>query len=98
MPAPHSIPDIPHILAKAAAILREEGATEVYVFGSFSRGDIRPESDIDFAVAGLASDRVIPAMGRVRELTDRMVDIIQMEREQVFIRYLQSTGELRRVA
>ncbi len=97
-PIPHIPPDIPHILAKAAAILREEGATEVYVFGSFSRGDIRPDSDLDLAVTGLASTRIIPAMTRLLREVGRMSDLIQIEREPVFIRYLSSTGELRRVA
>ncbi len=95
MPAPDSIPEI---LAKAAAILREEGATEVYVFGSFARGDIRPDSDLDLAVAGLDSTRIIPAMGRICREVGRMSDLIQIEREPVFIRYLRSAGELRRVA
>jgi predicted nucleotidyltransferase len=89
---------ISEVIAKAAAILREEGATEVYVFGSFARGDVRPDSDMDFAVMGLSSARIIPAMGRLWDACGRMTDIIQVEREPVFIRYLNSTGELRRVA
>jgi predicted nucleotidyltransferase len=97
MPAPESLP-IPEVLAKAAAILRDEGATEVYVFGSFARGDVRPDSDLDLAVAGLASARIIPAMGRLWDACGRMTDIIQIEREPVFVRYLRSTGEWRRVA
>jgi predicted nucleotidyltransferase len=86
------------LLAKAAAILRDEGALEVYAFGSFARGDAGPHSDIDLAVVGLAPERIIPAMGRVRVQTGRSADIIQIELEPVFVRYLKSTGELRRVA
>ena len=89
---------IAELLASVGAILREEGAAEVYVFGSFARGDVRPDSDIDLAVVGLASDRIIPAMGRVREVTGRMADILQVEGQHAFVRYLRSTGELRRVA
>ncbi len=92
------ISDIHPLLAKAAAILRDEGAVEVYAFGSFARGDAGPGSDIDLAVAGLATERIIPAMGRVRVETGRSVDIIQVEQDPVFVRYLRSTGELRRVA
>lgn len=86
------------LLARAAAILCEEGATEVYVFGSFARGDSRPESDLDLAVVGLASGRVITAMSRLLRETGHMPDLIQIEREPVFVRYLKSVGELRRVA
>jgi predicted nucleotidyltransferase len=92
------IPDIHPLLAKAAAILLEEGAAEVYAFGSFARDDAGPDSDIDLVVTGLATERIIPAMGRVRVETGRSADIIQIEQEPVFVRYLRSTGELRRVA
>ena len=90
---------VPHpLVAAAAAILREEGASEVYVFGSFARGDTHPESDLDLAVLGLASERVLRAMARVRRATGRAADVVQIEREPVFIQFLRSTRELRRVA
>jgi predicted nucleotidyltransferase len=92
------IPDIPALLARAAAILREEGASEVYVFGSLARGEGGRDSDLDFAVSGLPEERVLRAMGRLLSETGRMSDLIRVEREPDFVRYLQSTGELRRVA
>ena len=86
------------LLAKAAAILREEGASEVYVFGSFARGCAGPDSDLDFAVVGLPEGKLLHAMGRLLAEVGRLSDLVRMEREPAFVRYLKSTGELRRVA
>ena len=35
------------LIEKAAAALKAAGAQEVYVFGSASKGKLRPESDVD---------------------------------------------------
>lgn len=93
-------PAFPHadLIARAAAILREEGATEVYIFGSFARGEARPGSDIDLAVTGLRKGGVISAMSKLIRELGIMSDLIQIEREPVFVRYLKSIGEMRRVA
>lgn len=89
---------MPTLIATAAAILREEGASEVYVFGSMARGDARAGSDLDIAVSGLSSDRIIRALMRLHSETGRMADLVQMERDAAFVDYLRSKGELRRVA
>lgn len=86
------------MLDKAAAILREEGASEVYVFGSFARGSAGPDSDLDLAVIGLPPARVLRAMGRLLSEVGRLSDLVRGEQEPVFMNYLRSTGELRRVA
>lgn len=90
--------DIPSMIAQAAAILRQEGASEVYVFGSFARGSAGPDSDLDLAVAGLPEESVLRAMGRLWSEVGRLSDLVRVEREPVFVRYLRSIGELRRVA
>lgn len=90
--------DIPALLAKAAAILREEGASDVYVFGSFSRGSAVSGSDLDLAVLGLPEDRVMMALGRLLSELGQMADLVRVEREPAFVGYLRSKGELRRVA
>jgi predicted nucleotidyltransferase len=39
--------------AAVASLLLRLGATEVFVFGSATKADLRPGSDIDLAVRGL---------------------------------------------
>lgn len=89
---------LPDPVARAAAILREEGAREVYVFGSRARGAGRPDSDLDLATSGLPAERFISAMSRVVKETRCAVDLIDVDRDQVFVNYLRSKGEFRRVA
>ncbi len=45
--------DLIPLIEKAAAALKAAGAREVYVFGSASKGTLRPNSDVDMAVSGL---------------------------------------------
>jgi predicted nucleotidyltransferase len=47
--------------AFAARLVREFGATRVVLFGSVARGEARPGSDIDLAVAGIAPARFFDA-------------------------------------
>ena len=44
--------DLIPLIEKAAA-LKAAGAREVYVFGSASKGTLRPNADVDMAVSGL---------------------------------------------
>lgn len=38
------------MLSKMTQLLREQGATKVSIFGSYARGEERPDSDIDVIV------------------------------------------------
>lgn len=82
----------------AARILREEGATEVYVFGSAAHGKMRPDSDIDFAIRGLPPEKYFPAMGKVVDAISHLFDLVDLDEENPFTRFLQDEGELLRVA
>jgi predicted nucleotidyltransferase len=82
----------------AARILREEGATEVYVFGSAAHGKMRPDSDIDLAVRGLPPERYFPAMGRVVDAIQRFFDLVDLDEENPFTEYIVKEGVLQRVA
>ncbi len=82
----------------AARILREEGATEVYVFGSAAHGKMRPESDIDFAIRGLPPEKFFPTMGKVGDAIRRLFDLVDLDDNNLFTRFLEEEGELVRVA
>jgi predicted nucleotidyltransferase len=45
-----------------ANLLRGMGATQVYLFGSATKGGLRPDSDIDVAVRGLPPEVYISAV------------------------------------
>jgi uncharacterized protein len=85
------------LIDEAASILTEEGAREVYLFGSAASGSVREDSDIDLAVAGLPPERFFEAMGKVADLLQRPLDLVDLDEETPFTRYLRDEGELLRV-
>lgn len=85
-------------LLEAAETLRAAGAGEVYLFGSAATGTLRESSDIDLAVAGLPPEKFLEALGRAADVLGRPVDLIDLDEDTPFTRYLRQEGELRRVA
>ena len=86
-------------LVKAAAVvLKERGAREVYIFGSVATGNIHEDSDVDIAVEGLPPELFFKVMGEVNSLLGRSLDLIDLDEQSPFTRYLKEEGELIRVA
>lgn len=86
------------LLTRGAALLTEEGAREVYVFGSVAVGRAHEGSDLDLAVAGLPPERFFSTLARLENLFDRSVDLVDLDDASPFTEYLKTKGGLRRVA
>jgi predicted nucleotidyltransferase len=82
----------------AADLLRSLGATEVFIFGSAIRGELRPDSDVDLAVIGLPAQAYFSAISKASDLLGRPVDLVDLEDSTPLARYLLGSGELVRVA
>jgi uncharacterized protein len=89
---------IRELLERGAALLRDAGAREVYVFGSVAAGKAREGSDVDLAVAGLPPESFFATMARLEDLFDRYVDLVDLDDTTPFTSYLKQKGLLRRVA
>ena len=85
------------LVDKAASALKAAGAKEVYVFGSASKGQMRPYSDVDMAVSGLPPEVFFRAMAKASRALGRPVDLIDLDQDNPFTRYLREEGELQRV-
>ena len=85
-------------IEQAARVLIALGAREVYVFGSAATGRVRPGSDVDLAVSGLPPGVFFRAMSRAEDALGRALDLIDLDEENAFTRYLREEGELQRVA
>ena len=83
-------------ITRAAATLKAAGAREVYVFGSTGRGSLREGSDVDLAVSGLPPERFFEAMARAGDALGTL-DLVDLDEESPFTRYLRDEGELQRV-
>jgi len=89
--------EMKQLIEQAAAVLKEAGAREVYVFGSAARGEMRDDSDVDLAVSGLPPEVFFRALGQAEDALGRPLDLIDLDEVTPFTRYLREEGELQRV-
>ena len=85
------------LIKKAAEALKEAGAREVYLFGSAATGNMREESDIDMAVSGFPPEKFFQAMGNADNILRRPLDLVDLDEDSPFTRYLIEEKELKRV-
>jgi predicted nucleotidyltransferase len=85
------------LFALAARILKAAGSREVYVFGSAAKGDVEKANDIDFAISGLPPECFFTAMGRVQMALPRQIDLVDLDEDNSFTRYLKDEHELVRI-
>ena len=89
--------DMRERILKAAAALKAAGAREVYLFGSAAGDEAERTADIDLAVSGLPPEVFFKAMGAARRILRRPLDLVDLDEDNPFTRYLKEEGELRRV-
>jgi predicted nucleotidyltransferase len=90
--------DLSTLIQKAAEALKSFGATDVYLFGSMAKGVDTEHSDIDLAVSGLPPKMFFKAMGSAMNILKREFDLVDLDEKNLFVDYLKSHGDLRRVA
>jgi len=84
-------------IREAAAALKAAGARKVYLFGSAATGTLREGSDIDLAVSGLPPEKFFKAMGIAGDILERPLDLVDLDEDNPFTRYLKEEKELVRV-
>lgn len=89
--------EMKQLIEKAATVLKAAGAREVYVFGSAATQTMRTDSDIDIAVSGLPAKVFFRSMSDAEDALGRPVDLIDLDQDTPFTRYLRAEGELQRV-
>ena len=82
----------------AARALLAAGARQVYLFGSALTDDFRDNSDVDLAVEGLPPEVFFSAMAEAGDILQRPLDLIDLDEDNPFTRYLKEEGELVRVS
>ena len=84
-------------VVQAARLLRDMGASQVFMFGSAAKGQLRPDSDIDMAVSGLPPRVYFSAVNQASELVGRPVDLMDLDDDTPLVRYIRASGDLVRV-
>lgn len=86
--------DIQH----AVDILLQAGCREVYLFGSYVKGNWTENSDLDLAIRGCAKGRYFDLLGKLILEIDRPIDLVDLDSSDPFVLQLEATGELYRLA
>ena len=84
-------------LRAVATLLLDMGASEVFIFGSAARHELRPDSDIDIAVRGLPPARFFAAASQATDVLGRPADLMDLDDRSPAVRYVLGSGELIRV-
>ena len=79
---------------RAVEMLKEAGCTHVFLFGSLTVGKVRDGSDIDLAIRGCPKGRFFHLLGKLLLELDHPVDLVSLDRQDAFARYLEEEGEL----
>ena len=85
------------LIKHAVAELKAAGALEIYVFGSAAKETADLASDIDLAVSGLPPSVFYRTGARISDLIGRSVDLVDLDSDTPFTRYLRSENELVRM-
>jgi len=84
-------------MMSVAKLLRDLGATQVFVFGSWTKGELRPDSDVDIAVNGLPAKIYFSAVSRASDILGRPVDLVDLDDDTPLVGHLLKSGDLVRV-
>jgi predicted nucleotidyltransferase len=82
---------------RAVRILKEEGCTEIYLFGSVATGESHSDSDIDLAVRGCTPGRFFHTLGRLMWELDHSIDLVDLDSEDPFALFLEQKQRLFRL-
>jgi predicted nucleotidyltransferase len=85
------------LVIDAVRMFKAAGCREIYLFGSAAKGDIDSANDLDFAVSGLAPEKFIAVLSEVNRVMPKPVDLIDLDSDNAFTRYLRDENELVRI-
>ena len=84
-------------LQKAIKILRDNGAIEIYLFGSLISGRISKDADIDLGVIGIQSPRFFQVYAELTASIQTHIDLIDFEKKKDFFTMLKNVNEVIRI-
>ncbi len=85
-------------LDRAIEILKEEGCEDIYLYGSIAEDRFDEGSDIDLAVKGIPSGEFFRVLGKLMLELDHPVDLVDLDKDEDFSRFLKEEGELIRAS
>jgi len=84
-------------IANASICLKEEGCTEVFLFGSLVTGEYTDSSDIDLGILGLPPKKYIRAYSKLNNIVKNRFDLIDFDENRDMYDLLFSIGEIEKI-
>jgi predicted nucleotidyltransferase len=79
---------------RATEILRTAGCSEIFLFGSLAEKRASVSSDLDLAVRGCPPGNFFRVLGKLIMELDHPVDLVDLDSQDPFARYLEEHEEL----
>jgi predicted nucleotidyltransferase len=84
-------------IERAAFCLKEEGCTEVFLFGSLVTGKYTDSSDIDFGIMGLSPQKYIRTYSKLNNIIKNRFDLVDFDENKDLYNLLFSIGEIEKI-
>ena len=68
-------------IKKAVKILKENGATEIFIFGSIVNGNLNRNSDIDIAIRGIRQEDFYKVASILMFELEKEIDLVDLDDE-----------------
>ena len=84
-------------IENASICLKEEGCTEIFLFGSLVTGKYSDSSDIDFGIMGLSPRKYIRTYSKLNNIVKNRFDLIDFDENKDMYNLLLSIGEIEKI-
>lgn len=85
-------------IEKAIQLLKEEGCSEIYLFGSLVTGNFKAKSDVDLGVKGCPPEGFFQIFSKLNDFCMHKIDLVDFEAEEDFHNMLEDIDEVIRIA
>jgi predicted nucleotidyltransferase len=84
-------------IENASFCLKEEGCSEIFLFGSLVTGKYTDSSDIDLGIMGLSPRKYIRTYSKLNNIVKNRFDLIDFDENREFFNLLYSIGEIMKI-
>ena len=81
-------------IENASFCLKEEGCSEIFLFGSLVTGKYTDSSDIDLGIMGLSPRKYIRTYSKLNNIVKNRFDLIDFDENRELFNLLYSIGEI----
>ncbi|MCH8293663.1 hypothetical protein IH992_21485 [Candidatus Poribacteria bacterium] len=82
----------------AVKILKEVGCREIFIFGPLANGEATEASELDLAIRGCPPRLFFNTWGELLRRLEHLTNLVDLDDDDPFVKYIKKRGELKRVA